>query len=328
MAYALTLDIANRALQHLGVPRVTALTNSSKQAREANFAIDKVRQTVLRKSVWTSATRRCVMRQMLVASTKTINFSTYAAGTTYQTGDVVADSNGFLWISTKATNLANTPGLGGYNAAWVPYFGPKVAQLHDTSTSYIPGDVVYASTTVYICIAAHSNQTPPNATYWYVITSATATSIVFPFPTAYENDGTTTRKIYRLPANFIRMAPQDPKDPGVARQNVAAGMQYNDWEIEAGNLITDDTAGFVLRFVADQADVASMDPLLCEVWAVELALELCEPLTQSPQKRQDLMESYTRYMNTAKFTNAIEAGTTEDEPPEQPVTPRGGQGGR
>ena len=322
MAYVTTLDIANRALQHLGIPRISALTNSSKQAREANFAIDKVRQTVLRKSVWTSATRRCPMRPVVVATTKTINFTTYSAAVTYATGDVVADSNGFLWISTKAANLASTPGLGGYNAAWVPYFGPLVAQLHDIAVAYVPGDMVYSGAVVYIAIAASTNQAPPNATYWYVVTSATATAIVFPYATAYENDGSTIRKVYRLPANFVRMAPQDPKDPGVARQNVAAGMQYNDWEVESGFLITDDTSGFVMRFVCDQADVTKMDPLLLEVWAAELALVLCEPMTQSAEKRMAVLESYTRLMNTAKMVNAIEAGTTEDEPSEAPPQPR------
>lgn len=331
MSFTTQVDIANRALQHLGVPRISAITNSSKQAREARFAVNKVRQTVLRSSVWTSATRRCVMRP-IISTTKSINFPNYDAAVTYATGDIVADTaiasdtTGFLWISTAESNLANTPGAGGANAKWVPYFGPRVAEAWSGSVAYKPGDMVYETTVVYIAVAVNTNQDPPNATYWHVVASATPTTIIAPWPMGYENDGSTLRNIYRLPANFLRMAPQDPKAAAVARQNVAAGMQFNDWEVEAGHLLTADAAGFVMRFVADQADVAQMDPLLCEVWAAQLAKELCEPLTQSPQKFADVSAEYTRLMNIAKMVNAIEAGTTEDEPMEAP--PQARQQGR
>jgi hypothetical protein len=228
----------------------------------------------------------------------------------------VADSTGFLWISTAGSNLANTPGAGGVNAKWLPYFGPTIAQVHDTSTAWKPGDLVYVSSTVYLAIAANTNQTPPNATYWMAPTGATISTIVAPWPTAYESDGSTVRNKYRLPSNFLRMAPQDPKFASGVRQNVAAGMQFNDWEIEAGYLMTGDSGGFVMRFVADQADVATMEPLLCEVWAAQLAVTLAEPMTQNEEKLAAATAAYVRFMNTAKLVNSIEAGSTEDEPPE------------
>lgn len=325
MAFTTPVDVANRALQHLGIPRISALTNSSKAAREANFAIDKVRQTVLQQSVWTSATRRAVMRP-IISTSRTVSFPTYSSATTYAAGDIVADSAGFLWISTVGSNLANTPGAGGVNAKWFPYFGPTVAQVHDTSTTWLPGDVVYVSSTVYLAIAANSNQTPPNATYWMAPTGASISTIVAPWPTHYERDGTTTRNKYKLPSNYLRMAPQDPKFASGVRQNVAAGMQFNDWEVEAGFLMTADSGGFVLRFVADQADVATMEPLLVEVWAAQLAVQLCEPMTQSDEKMNAMMAIYTRFMNTAKLINSVEAGSTEDEPAEAPPSQAQRQG--
>ena len=330
MSFTTQEDVANRALQHLGVPRISAITNSSKQAREARFAINKARGTVLRGSVWTSATRRCVMRP-IISTTKSITFPSYDAAVTYATGDIVADTairndtTGFLWISTAESNLANTPGASGVNAKWVPYFGARVAEAWSGSTAYLPGDMVYETTVVYIAVAATTNNDPPNTSYWHVVASATPATIIAPWPMGYENDGSTLRKIYRLPANFLRMAPQDPKAAAVARQNVAAGMQFNDWEVEAGHLLTADASGFVMRFVADQADVAQMDPLLCEVWAAQLAKELCEPLTQSPEKFAAVSAEFTRFMNMAKMVNAIEAGTTEEEPMEAPPQQRQGR---
>lgn len=316
MSYFTRLDVANRALQHLGVPRITLFTDSSRQAREAAFAIDKLRRAELQRSVWTFATKRAVMREM-VSTTKEVTFATYAAGTTYGAGDVVADSNGFLWLSRKATNLANTPGLEGVNPYWVPYFGPTMAQSHDTAVSYLPGDVVWVSTAAYLCIAAHSNQLPPNVTYWRAITSATVAAVVTLAPYGYERNASTLRKIYRLPANWLRMAPQDPKMASGATQTLTAGMAFNDWEVEEPFLMTADTSPFVLRFVADQTDVPAMHPLFCEVWAARMAIELADSLTQSQEKMAAVAALYQRYMDNAQVLAAVEAGSTEGVPAQQ-----------
>jgi hypothetical protein len=174
----------------------------------------------------------------------------------------------------------------------------------------------------YIAVAAGTNHAPPNASFWHVIAGATVATLALtlPFPLGYQPDAATLRTIYKLPANWLRMAPQDPKAAGSAHQNWGAGMQYNDWEIEAGYLFTaTDTTPFVLRFVADQVDVASMDPLLCQAWGARLALVLAETMTQAPQKKQEARDEYARIMNIAKAVNAVEAGTTEDEPQEPGV---------
>lgn len=313
MSYFTAVDIANRALQHLGVPRITAFTDSNRPAREANFALPKLRRAELQRSVWTFATRRAVLRAV-TSTTKDITFATYAAATTYDAGDIVEDSTGFLWLSRKGTNTGNTPGSESADPYWVPYFGPVVAAAHSTTVSYLPGDIVYVSTTAYICILAHTNQLPPNATYWVDIAGATVAAIITLSPLGYSNDGAAQKNIHRLPANFLRMAPQDPKAAAAAVQNVTAGMQWNDWEVEAPHLFTDDADPIVLRFVADQTDVSQMDPLFCEVWAARAALELAEPLTASAQRKVAAAGLYAQYTDMARAINAIEAGTTEQEP--------------
>lgn len=322
MSYYTRVDIANRAFQHLGVPRITAFTDSVRPAREASFAIDKLRRAELQGAVWTFATRRAIMRS-LASTSYLVTFPTYSALTAYGIGLVVKDSNGFLWLNQKGSVTGTTPGGEGATPYWVPYFGPIVAPTHSTSVAYIPGDIVYETAVIYLCIAAHSNQTPPNATYWIAMTGATGASITTLAPEGYERDASTSRLKYRLPANFLRMAPQDPKMAAGTRLNVTAGMMYNDWEIEEPYLFTDDSSPFVMRFVTDQTDVSTMHPLFCEVWAARLAYELAESITQNDDKKATALSLYNRYMGMAKVINAVEAGATENDPQFAAPQPQG-----
>lgn len=322
-AFIQLLDVANRALQILGVPRIANFT-ATKAGLETAFAIDMIRQSELKRSVWTIATRRAVLRP-IVSTSVAITFVTYSSLTTYALGDVVADSNGFLWLSMQASNLALTPGTGGVNPPWTAYYGPTVAQAWDAATQYYNGDMVTVSSVIYIAAQPSLNHTPPNASYWHVVASAAGAAIGQFSPLGVSNTAATTRNIYRLPANFIRFAPQDPKAAGIARQGLTAGMPWNDWEIEAGLLYTTDTAPIILRFVADQTDVSSMGALFCEVWASQLAAEVALPLTQSVEKMNLAIGRATRWLGVAKALNAIEEGSTDPELPEGQAAPAGGQ---
>jgi hypothetical protein len=330
MSFTTPIDIANRALQHCGVPRITAFTDSSRQAKETGFAIDKIRRSELRRSTWTFATRRAVMRP-IVATTFGITFLAYNGATTYAAGDIVVDSAGFTWISLRSSNTGNTPGAGGVNPFWVAYYGPAVEQVWSSTTQYFPGDMIYTTGTpnvVYIAVAPSLNQAQPNATYWHVVAGAVSSAIVQIAPWGVQSPtGATTRNIYQMPYNFVRIAPQDPKAASNVRLNVTAGMMFNDWEIEAGYLFTNDNAPIVLRFVADQTDVTLMDDLFCETWAAHLGMEVCETLTQSREKAAEVAQKYALYLAMAKTTGSIEGGSTETEIPEAGAPPAQGQGG-
>lgn len=316
MPFLVPVDVANRAFQHLGVPRIASLTdNSTRQGREANFLFDKTRRAELRRAVWTFSTRRAVLRAKL-ATTVTVTFATYSLATAYAAGDIVVDSSGYLWLAVAASTGV-IPGSENYNPKWVTYFGSLTAQAHDVTALYIPGDLIIASSVIYICIAPSFNHAPPNATYWHVVQGATGAVPAVMFPQGYDQDGTLKRNIYRLPANYIRMAPQDAKTAGANRLMTSAGQQWNDWELEAGFLYTvTNSDPLLFRFVADQADVTIMDDLFCEVWAARMAVELAEVLRQNSEKKQECLEAYIGFVNTAKAVNAIEGGSTEGETPE------------
>ena len=55
----------------------------------------------------------------------------------------------------------------------------KQAKSTDTppwsaATAYVVDDMALLDFTVYICIQAHTNQKPPEASYWTVVTQKTA----------------------------------------------------------------------------------------------------------------------------------------------------------
>ena len=69
-------------------------------------------------------------------------------------------TTGKLWQKTGGTwNFVGTFKGFGVPAAW------------NSSTAYLPFDVVTLAGTSYVCILANTNQTPPNATYWTVLAS-------------------------------------------------------------------------------------------------------------------------------------------------------------
>jgi hypothetical protein len=332
MAFTRPEDIANRACQHLGVPRITSLVppDSSKHARELAFAIDKIRRSQLQRSVWTFATRRAVLRTW-TATTHVVTFATYSAATTYAAGDVVVDSTGIPWISTTASNTGHTPGAGGIPPWWLSYYGPMVADswvAGSASAPFFPGDLVYKTTVVYILLGITTATTadPASGAPWKVLTGATSAAPINFSPRTFDPPtGTgTARNLYQLPANFLRVAPQDPKAAAVEHPGTLAGMQYNDWEIESGFLTSADASPIIFRFVADQTDVATMDDLFCEVWAANLGLETNQSINQSHEKQVDLQAIYQGYLAVAKASNAIEQGSTEAPLPEgQAQQPQG-----
>lgn len=331
--FATPEDIVNRGLQHIGVPRIAAgalLTEQTRQAVEANFAYHKLRRAELTKSVWGFAVKRAVLRKYATTS-RLITPAAYSAATTYGNGDVVTYTN-MYWQSQIAANVANTPGLAGIAPKWSIYCGPLWAVAWDAAVAYYPGDLVFTSSTAYVCIVANTNQAQPNATYWLPLT-ATLSAVVFMAPVGYSPDASSQRQIYRLPANFLRFAPLDAKVAGVSRQNVTAGMGFNDYELEDPYMLssvqgsTSRADPLILRFVADVSDVASMTDMFCETLAARIAAELAEPLTQNIGKLKTAVGLYDAALAHAKFVNAIESGSTENEPMQATAPGLGNAGG-
>jgi hypothetical protein len=341
MSFTQPLDIAKRALQHLGQPTIAALSESNPQAVQMSLAYPLLRQAALRRSAFTFAARRAVIRSR-TSTTFRITPLAWAIGTTYAVGDVVLDSLGYPWLSVRASNLANTPGQNGagsigVNPYWIAYFGPLVADLWASGT-FFPGDVVYKTGSpakAYIAIpgqgTAVAAQDPASGAPWHEIAGATVAAFVAHDPGSYSLSpsavATTSvhRLIYDLPANFMRLAPQDAKAASTPRQFITSGETYNDWEIEGGLLFTADTAPIIFRFISDVSDVSSMEPLFCELLALDMAKETCMILTGNRELQAQLEGRHAAMAGDARTIALMEAGSTELESQAQPQQPQQAQ---
>ena len=122
-----------------------------------------------------------------------------------------------------------------------------------------------------------------------------------------------TRNVYRLPANFLRKAPRDPKQGSTSFLGSPTNLQYTDWVFEGKYFVSRQADPIVLRFIADTIDVRNFDPMFCEGLAARLAYEICEPITQSSDKKKTIISVYNEHMTSARLCDAIEQGATEPE---------------
>lgn len=139
MPFLDSLDIANRALQHIGATKILSINEDSKNNNECSFAYDKIRAPELRRNVWTFATRRVVLRALSSTSLIIVPVQ-WSATTTYQPGAVVSDTNGILWMSMLPSNINNPPGS---TTVWEEYFGPLTADAYDPTIKYFAGELIY-----------------------------------------------------------------------------------------------------------------------------------------------------------------------------------------
>lgn len=141
----------------------------------------------------------------------------------------------------------------------------------------------------------------------------TTLNITYPLGTGPSSHA-ASRNIYKLPAGFLREASQNPKSGVTTWLGAPSGITYNDWVFENGYLLSSDPGAFAFRFVANITDVSLMDPMFCEGLAARVALEVCEPLTQSSAKLGTIAKIYDAFMSEARTVNAIEQGT--EQPPD------------
>jgi len=109
---------------------------------------------------------------------------------------------------------------------------------------------------------------------------------------------------YQLPSDWLRLLAPDPE------------VNFNDcdWEIEGRYIITNYLPPLQIRYIWDVTDVNLMDALFQEALATDIALEICEKLTQSNTKKADLKDDLKEIIQEARRTNAIEV--VAQTPPE------------
>lgn len=309
-AFQTVLQIANRACQHMGATRITALTDDSVQASEIAANYDLLREAEQRRNVWRYSIRKAVLRP-IDTDTKLYTPAAYNAGTTYAQG-AVASYLGQYWSSSVAANLAHTPGQG--DAYWDVYCGPLTVLLYDATDAYYAGELVYLSggTVAYLSLVNSNEDLPPSSNWLALGGTIAALAFVYPIGSGPSTQS-ATRNVYRLPNGFLREAPQDPKAGSISFLGAPSGLGYSDWELEGDYIVTRDIDPIIFRFAASVTSVSRMDPMFCEGLGARIALETCERVTQSTSKLQNIAAAYKAFMTEARVVNGIETGPVEPE---------------
>lgn len=129
----------------------------------------------------------------------------------------------------------------------------------------------------------------------------------------------STRNIFQLPHGFLRPAPQSPKAGSRSVFGIPGSLPADDWEFNDNYVVSGTPGPIVFRFVADVADVSTMDNMFCEGLACRLAREVGAAIAAGNEKpmsaalRSELRGMYREVMAEARLVNAIEQG------PVQPV---------
>lgn len=214
---------------------------------------------------------------------------------TYSSGQTVTGSDNFIYSSVGNGNVGNDPVTDG--------------GVHWTNT-HLPN-------------AWSRSQTLASASVKWRAIAAAIKNLVFLYPIgAGPSSDATSRNVFRLPAGYLKEAPQDPKAGSNSYLGAPSGLPYDDWQLEGDYLISSDGGPIVFRFVYDVTKVAAMDDMFCEGLACRIAAAICEPVTQSNAKLQTIASEYKLVMGEARTVNAIENGAVE--PPEDDyVTCRG-----
>lgn len=116
-----------------------------------------------------------------------------------------------------------------------------------------------------------------------------------------------------VPAWGFGSAFQKPTD--MLRLLEVLDLQAGEYQVEGGAILADGNT-LRVRYVARIEDPNAYDALFCDSVAIALALELCEPLTQSSSKIQLLEQAYRDSLLRAKSADAQENPPTsfqEDE---------------
>jgi hypothetical protein len=207
------------------------------------------------------------------------NTTTYASGAT-----IASTVDGYVYTSVVASNIGHEPSV-------------------DDGTHWNRTQIKNPWTTAYYG-GVGSNQ------WVYQQADTEAPSIIYPIGVGPLSQ-TATRNAFRLPSNFLREAPRDPRAGANAWLGAPAKLTFTDWNYEGGYLISAFSDPILYRYVADVTNVPEMDAMFCEGLACRIALAICEPLTQSTAKLTNIASEYKKFMGEARTVNGIETGPTE-----------------
>ena len=157
MAFLTPIDIANRALQHIGQFPIGAFSDNSRQAGEINKCYDNLRLFELSRHTWAYSIRRARARAVTL-TTQLWTPPTYSAATAYTVGQIVnyagstyAGGALYPWSLTVPTSTGDLPDI---SSKWSHFFGTLYTDIFDSGLVYAAGEIVvvpplYSAGTTY-----------------------------------------------------------------------------------------------------------------------------------------------------------------------------------
>jgi hypothetical protein len=106
-------------------------------------------------------------------------------------------------------------------------------------------------------------------------------------------------RAFQLPSSFLRMI-----EVGQFYVLYAGGAEL--FELEGQTILTDEGSPLAIRYIQRVTNVGLFPPLFVEALATRLAHQMCEALTQSLPKKQELAGEYKEAIRAARKNNAIE----------------------
>lgn len=113
---------------------------------------------------------------------------------------------------------------------------------------------------------------------------------------------------YQLPNDFLRLI-EGGDIGGQADLSDYRGLSSAAYSVEGRALLTNYGAPLAIRYIARITDASLFDSAFVESLACRLALETCEQITESSQKKSDLLLDYRLSVREAIRANALEVAS-------------------
>lgn len=111
---------------------------------------------------------------------------------------------------------------------------------------------------------------------------------------------------FLLPSDYLRGLMVGQFWPGIDISDYRTGPGGQDWAIESGYILFNSVGPLRLRYISRVEDTALWDSSFVEAFACKLAVETCEAITQSSEKRQLARQEYDEAVQAAKRAGGIE----------------------
>ncbi len=111
---------------------------------------------------------------------------------------------------------------------------------------------------------------------------------------------------FLLPGDFLMLAPMDQAYGITAGGPISGPPSVNDWQIEGNQIVSNELGPINMRYVSSDLNESLFDASFCEAFAASLAVNICEELTQSNTKLQNLARMYDDAIKMARRRNAFE----------------------